>query len=143
MKQKNRRSQEGFTLAELLIVVAVIAVLVAIAIPIFFGSLKEAQLRVNQANVRSVKAAGIAHILTNWDSEKASENGWKASAKVDAQGNISEIEISEAGPGEKKAAINNKEYSNEPDSEFAKQKPGDSGYDVTVLIELQDVSFST
>lgn len=40
MVKKNMNENDGFTLAELLIVVAIIGVLVAISIPIFSASLK-------------------------------------------------------------------------------------------------------
>lgn len=53
MKQTNRK---GFTLAELLIVVAIIAVLVAIAIPVFTTQKYKAELAVDQANIRSYYA---------------------------------------------------------------------------------------
>lgn len=52
-KSKNK----GFTLAELLIVVAIIGVLVAISIPIFTSQLEKSRLAVDMANVRSAKAA--------------------------------------------------------------------------------------
>lgn len=44
---------KGFTLAELLVVVAIIAVLVAISIPIFTSQLHKAQVATDMANVRS------------------------------------------------------------------------------------------
>ena len=50
MKQTNRK---GFTLAELLIVVAIIAVLVAIAIPVFTAQKLKAEIAVDQANIRA------------------------------------------------------------------------------------------
>ena len=53
MSQKNNR---GFTLAELLIVVAIIAVLVAIAIPIFTSQLEKARESTDAANARSAYA---------------------------------------------------------------------------------------
>lgn len=65
MLQKNRK---GFTLAELLIVVAIIGVLVAIAIPIFSGQLKKAKLATDQANVRSAKAAAAAEYMSDGES---------------------------------------------------------------------------
>lgn len=46
------KSQKGFTLAELLVVVAIIAVLVAISIPVFTAQLKKARLAVDEANIR-------------------------------------------------------------------------------------------
>lgn len=57
-----RTQKKGFTLAELLIVVAIIGVLVAIAIPIFSSQLKKSRMAVDQANVRSAKeAAAVAY----------------------------------------------------------------------------------
>lgn len=44
---------KGFTLAELLIVVAIIGVLVAISIPIFSHQLHKARVAIDWANVRS------------------------------------------------------------------------------------------
>ncbi len=43
MIQRMREEKGGFTLAELLIVVAIVAVLVAIAIPVFTSQLAKAQ----------------------------------------------------------------------------------------------------
>ena len=53
-------NKKGFTLAELLIVVAIIGVLVAISIPIFTAQLKKARLATNQANARAAYAAAVA-----------------------------------------------------------------------------------
>ena len=47
---------KGFTLAELLVVVAIIAELVAISIPIFTSQLHKAQVATDMANVRSYYA---------------------------------------------------------------------------------------
>ena len=48
-----KKRKAGFTLAELLIVVAIIAVLVAISIPIFTSQLEKAREAVDLENVRS------------------------------------------------------------------------------------------
>jgi len=56
---------EGFTLAELLIVLAIIAVLVAIAIPVFSGSIESAKKATDEANIRSAKSVAAAAQLTN------------------------------------------------------------------------------
>ena len=54
---KNRsKDKKGFTLAELLIVVAIIAVLVAIAIPVFTGQLEKAREAADMANIRAAYA---------------------------------------------------------------------------------------
>ena len=58
-----RKQNKGFTLAELLIVVAIIAVLVAISIPIFTSQLRKARVAVNQANARAGEAAAYAAYL--------------------------------------------------------------------------------
>ena len=57
MKKNNNR---GFTLAELLIVVAIIAVLVAIAIPVFTSQLEKSRDATSVSNLR----AGYAEIMT-------------------------------------------------------------------------------
>ena len=51
------RKRKGFTLMEMLVVVAIIAVLVAIAIPTFHSSLHKARVAADWANVRSAYAA--------------------------------------------------------------------------------------
>lgn len=56
MIKKVREDKEGFTLAELLVVVAIIAVLVAIAIPVFNASLTKSQYETDIANARSYYA---------------------------------------------------------------------------------------
>lgn len=49
-------NKKGFTLAELLIVIAIIAILIAIAIPAFGGALDNAKLQTDHANMRSAYA---------------------------------------------------------------------------------------
>ncbi len=56
-------NKKGFTLAELLIVVAIIGVLVAISIPIFTAQLQKARVATNQANARAAYAAAVAKTL--------------------------------------------------------------------------------
>ncbi|WP_036612274.1 type IV pilin protein [Oribacterium sp. P6A1] len=58
-------NKKGFTLAELLIVVAIIGVLVAISIPIFTAQLQKARLATNQANARAAYAAATAALLAS------------------------------------------------------------------------------
>ncbi len=78
-----KKNNKGFTLAELLIVVAIIAVLVAIAIPVFSAQLEKSREATDVANVRSAYAT----LTTSWLTDPGSatievtaqqkESGWK------------------------------------------------------------------
>lgn len=60
MKKLNKK---GFTLAELLIVIAIIAILIAIAIPTFAGALENAKRQTDHANMRNAYAmAQVANL---------------------------------------------------------------------------------
>lgn len=62
-----KKNNKGFTLMEMLIVVAIIAVLVAIAIPTFSGSLTKAKEAADVANVRAAYAQAVTKSLTEVD----------------------------------------------------------------------------
>ena len=62
-----KKNNKGFTLAELLIVVAIIAVLVAIAIPVFTSRLEQSRETTDIANLRSAYAAGQVAALAGID----------------------------------------------------------------------------
>ena len=64
MLKKAKENKKGFTLAELLIVVAIIAVLVAISIPIFTSQLEKSREAVDAANIRAAYAEISADALT-------------------------------------------------------------------------------
>lgn len=72
MIKRIREERDGFTLAELLIVVAIIAVLVAIAIPIFNAQLENSREATDAANLRSAYAEVSANAIQN---AKDGENG--------------------------------------------------------------------
>ena len=63
MTNRKYKNEKGFTLAELLIVVAIIAVLVAVSIPIFTAQLEKAREETDAANWRAAKAAFIVELL--------------------------------------------------------------------------------
>lgn len=61
----HKNNKKGFTLAELLIVVAIIAVLVAIAIPVFTTQLERSRDAVTISNVRAAYAEAASEFLTS------------------------------------------------------------------------------
>ena len=69
-----KMNKKGFTLAELLIVVAIIAVLVAISIPIFSAQLEKAKEATDMANIRSAYAEVVAAYLGDSQKHEASVN---------------------------------------------------------------------
>ncbi len=89
MKKNNKK---GFTLAELLIVVAIIAVLVAISIPVFTSQLEKARESTDAANIRSAYAEVVVKAIddnatsfTKTVSLKQQTDGW---ATADARNNL-------------------------------------------------------
>ena len=68
MKKMNKK---GFTLAELLIVVAIIAVLVAVAIPVFTAQLEKSKEATDVANLRSGYAEAVAKWLTDGGTQES------------------------------------------------------------------------
>lgn len=81
-KKINRKNKKGFTLAELLIVVAIIGVLVAVSIPIFTAQLEKSREATDLANLRAAKSEAVSMYLLgdstlglgDWGTGKQSAN---------------------------------------------------------------------
>ena len=66
-----KKNQKGFTLMEMLIVVAVIAILVAVAIPVMNAQMHKVKVRTDWANLRAYYAElQTDYILTGEGSDK-------------------------------------------------------------------------
>jgi prepilin-type N-terminal cleavage/methylation domain-containing protein len=82
---KEKQNKKGFTLAELLIVVAIIGVLVAISIPIFSKQLEKSRDAVTVANIRSAYTEAMTEYISpdpidkNKMGNKAYPSGWVGS----------------------------------------------------------------
>ena len=76
MFKKLHKNEKGFTLAELLIVVAIIGVLVAISIPIFTSQLEKSREAVDMANIRAAYAEVSADVLTDPKEVTATNSGY-------------------------------------------------------------------
>ena len=62
-KLLQKRNKKGFTLAELLIVVAILAILVAIMFPVFGAQLTKARAAADLANVRAAYSEAVADAM--------------------------------------------------------------------------------
>ena len=83
---KKRNNKKGFTLAELLIVVAIIAVLTAIAIPVFSTQLHKSKDAADLANIRSYYADLQSEALTNGTSSSKEASSTQSIALSDGEG---------------------------------------------------------
>ncbi len=112
MKKNNNK---GFTLAELLIVVAIIAVLVAVAIPIFNTQLEKAREATDIANARDFYAeiaVGLVDgtLTKSGDTMKVTGN-LTATPTYDANGVLTSVSV--AG-----VTVNQKNYNNWTTTDF-------------------------
>ncbi|MEQ3363559.1 competence type IV pilus major pilin ComGC [Raoultibacter massiliensis] len=85
-KRRMKKHTAGFTLAELLIVVAILLVLIAIAVPLFAGALGNAEEATCEANRRSLKSTFLA-AYTLGDDKNSSTVFEKCLADLKAENN--------------------------------------------------------
>ncbi|MBQ7557718.1 MAG: prepilin-type N-terminal cleavage/methylation domain-containing protein, partial [Lachnospiraceae bacterium] len=62
---KKIMNKKGFTLAELLVVVAIIAILVAVSIPIFTSQMEKSREATDIANLRAAKGEAVTMYLSD------------------------------------------------------------------------------
>lgn len=100
MNKKN--NNKGFTLAELLIVVAIIAVLVAIAVPVFTSQLEKSREATDLSNIRSAYAGLVTQYLEDGASNevkiksKQAQAGWQgneSTIQTMVQGSVATVTL--------------------------------------------------
>lgn len=134
MIKRVREEKGGFTLAELLIVVAIVLVLVAIAVPVYTGSLDSANTAVGKSAVRAVKGEAVAAYITDSSiTNKTTEQ--KYTATVSQNGDVTGL--TKGGGGTEIASNATDDKYKELGVDIA-----DGGASVTVTIKGEDVSGS-
>ena len=115
---KKLQNKKGFTLMEMLIVVAIIAVLVAIAIPVFTNQLEKSREATDAANIRSAYAEVMACAMTNATEADAAKNGVDVNDDTDGEYTYSKTV---------KATQKQTKWQNKSITEIAGIKVADSG----------------
>ena len=102
VKQRFDREEEGFTLIELMVVLLIIAILLAIAIPTFLGARNTANARSTQENLRNALTAE----QTNWTNNQTFATGlnsiepsldWETTAPATEGGNWVAVAVEDGG----------------------------------------------
>lgn len=96
--------KQGFSLAELLIVVAIIGVLVAVSVPVFTAQRRKAVDAVNKANIRAAKAMALAAFYDDKTVYVESRNGTKMAYFKYTDGSLVRIPKKEASHNVNKMA---------------------------------------
>ena len=83
IKPYRRVNKKGFTLMEMLIVVAIIAILIAVAIPVFSAQLHKARVATDWANLRSFYADIQTDYMTTGEQNPKVPVDWHSSKDYD------------------------------------------------------------
>ena len=83
VKPYRRVNKKGFTLMEMLIVVAIIAILIAVAIPVFSAQLHKARVATDWANLRSFYADIQTDYMTTGEQNPKVPVDWHSSKDYD------------------------------------------------------------
>ena len=91
--KKMMKNRKGFTLMEMLIVVAIIAILVIIAIPTFNSALAKARAATDVANIRSGYAAAQVEAMTEGLKDKDSKDVTTVTYILQQDGSVKKSDV--------------------------------------------------
>lgn len=125
------KKQGGFTLIEMLIVVAIIAILIAISIPLVNGALEKARDATDQANERAAKAIALLYFMgTTTDAELTEfDSSYKPGAQLTAYYDAKSGKLVSAGTGSTKP--DGYGQCTDHDDCYQKDSTDTTGYNVT------------
>ena len=79
---RDQRFRAGFTLIELLVVVLILAILMAVSIPLYLSAVKDSQTKTCRANMQTIANAVQASKVRNMNLDYASYMGSFSTANV-------------------------------------------------------------
>ena len=99
----------GFTLVEMLIVVAIIAILVVVSVPIIGSSLENAKKAADDANMRSASGIAMVHYLSSNEDFSSEKTLYYVIDATSKKGSL-ETDKSKIGTGYGQSSENKGEY---------------------------------
>lgn len=132
------KKQGGFTLIEMLIVVAIIAILIAVSIPMVANALERTRDATDQANERAAKAEAAIVYLDAAKAPTGYKPGNAGSFKYDAEnGQLVDMSTTNIDPYGKCIGCSNAPYENSDDhtSKIIKVEISDEGLITITWIE--------
>ena len=135
---KRKLNKKGFTLAELLIVVAIIAILVAIAVPVFSSQLEKSREAVDRSNARSANSMAVSTYQLCGMKGKV-----KFSFKTDDAGNMGISAVDATATGSDDGSWNDADKFTGTDDVAPKSKRCTNAGALTVTVENGAVDSNT